>query len=374
MTIPMVRTHLFDLLRLALDEESPKAFLNEFPTLTAEEWASVYEQADRQTLLGVVFSAVKKLSAEKLPPREILFQWSSEAETLAGLNSLMNREAARLTKLFESRGRRTVVLKGQANARLYPDPLSRQPGDIDIWVDGGKSKVLRLLKDLGFESFSTRFAHHALLQNPENGIAEEIHFYPSSGNFNPVTTKRMLRFLNAELNQNELVDEGFYVPSCKFALIMQLSHIQRHYIGNGVGLRQLVDYYVLLKNSSENDRREIAPLLKSFGLHYIASAVMWLLREILNLSSELQLCEPDEKRGRKLLAEILRTGNFGMHIDGPRKNWLEWWGRRRIRSLKNFFFNPPEIVCAEMTYWVGVIKRMPARIRLRKLSLRDEIW
>ena len=31
----------------------------------------------------------------------------------------------------------TAILKGQANARLYPDKHARQPGDVDIWVEGG---------------------------------------------------------------------------------------------------------------------------------------------------------------------------------------------------------------------------------------------
>ena len=36
----------------------------------------------------------------------------------------------------------TFTLKGQANARLYPDKLSRQPGDIDLWVEGGYKSVV----------------------------------------------------------------------------------------------------------------------------------------------------------------------------------------------------------------------------------------
>ena len=51
--------------------------------------------------------------------------------------------------LFEDEGHRTAILKGQANARLYPQPWSRQPGDIDIWVDGGKDKVMETVRRLG---------------------------------------------------------------------------------------------------------------------------------------------------------------------------------------------------------------------------------
>jgi hypothetical protein len=30
------------------------------------------------------------------------------------------------------------------------------------------------------------------------------------------------------------VDEGFYVPSVRFALVMQLAHIQRHFLAGGI--------------------------------------------------------------------------------------------------------------------------------------------
>ncbi|WP_146196267.1 MULTISPECIES: hypothetical protein [unclassified Fibrobacter] len=46
---------------MALDENPSKAFLDGFPMLTAEEWQDVYEQAGKQTLLGVAYSGVGKL-------------------------------------------------------------------------------------------------------------------------------------------------------------------------------------------------------------------------------------------------------------------------------------------------------------------------
>lgn len=286
----------------------------------------------------------------------------------------MNKESVRLTKLFESCDRRSVILKGQANARLYPDPFSRQPGDIDIWVSGGKPDVLQLLDDLKLQMDVSPSAYHAQLKKNENGITVEVHFCPSSGNFNPVTTKRMMKFLESELENSILAEEGFYVPSNKFALVMQLSHIQRHFVVEGVGLRQLMDYHVLLTLSTEKERREVAAVLDAFGLKPMAGAVMWLLHKTLGLSENNFLCEPDAGRGRKLLAETMHTGNFGGHGDGLQKKWLFWWMERRVRNLKNMFFNPAEIFFAEICYWIKMVKNMPVRIRLRKISLRGEKW
>ena len=62
---------------------------------------------------------------------------------------MIYQEAARVTQLFVEQGLPSAVLKGPANARLYPDPLSRHGGDIDICVPGGYDKVKQLLIDTG---------------------------------------------------------------------------------------------------------------------------------------------------------------------------------------------------------------------------------
>ena len=117
-------------------------------TPTETEWTALYQTARKQSLTGVVYTAVARLDKAQQPPMALAMQWLSEAETISGLNQLLNREAARLTRLFADEGRQTAILKGQANARLYPDKLSRQPGDIDIWVEGGKDSVIALLEQM----------------------------------------------------------------------------------------------------------------------------------------------------------------------------------------------------------------------------------
>ena len=102
------------------------------PVLSAQEWSELFKIAGQQSVMGVCYTAFSHLSKDQMPPMELLVKWMAEAETIRGLNELLNQEAARLTQLFSEQGRKTAILKGQANARLYPDKLSRQVGDIDI--------------------------------------------------------------------------------------------------------------------------------------------------------------------------------------------------------------------------------------------------
>lgn len=89
---------------------------------TAGEWAQLYEQSLRQSLVGVTYEGVSRLpedcfepavssgaDAQTHLPQLLALQWASDAEVIAGLNDLQNRKAAQLTARFEEQGHRTVI-------------------------------------------------------------------------------------------------------------------------------------------------------------------------------------------------------------------------------------------------------------------------
>ena len=351
------------------------------PVPSAQEWSELFKIAGQQSVMGVCYTAFSHLSKDQMPPMELLVKWMAEAETIRGLNELLNQEAARLTQLFSEQGRKTAILKGQANARLYPDRLSRQVGDIDIWVEGGKKGVVALLMELGLvtelgstsvDGKPTASYHHVHLPPTKDHIVVEVHFRPSSGNFNPFTNRRLQRWLEQEIDSScQPVDEGFNVPSVRFALMMQLSHVQRHFLVGGIGLRHVCDYYWLLKNSTEEDRREVASHLSSFGLRFTASALMWVLHEVLHLDEDLMLCPPDSYRGEWMLREIMAGGNFGHHAEREKHGTLRRVMEGRLRHLKLMRFDFWEEFWVEVNFCKAVITTLPTRIRYRTLSLRD---
>ena len=279
---------------------------------------------------------------------EILMQWIGEAETIRGLNEMMNQEAARLTRLFFEQGRKTAILKGQANARLYPDSFSRQPGDIDIWVEGGHDSVVDLLSRMKLingigkllaEGKAMDSYHHIHIPTNKQGVVVEVHFRPSSGNRNPVTNRRLQQWLEQEILNATMVPEGFNVPSIRFALMMQLAHIQRHFLSEGIGLRHICDYYVLLQKSTAEDRQEVASWLKPFGLRHTAEALMWVLGEVLHLEEEKMYCGKDPYRGEWMLREIMEGGNFGHYSESRQHGVLRRVMETRVNCSQFGFQN-----------------------------------
>lgn len=350
--------------------------------LTAEEWQWLHTQAKRQCLLGVLYKGIEKLPAEHRPPRDLLLRWSFEANNIAAMNTRMNETAAKLTRMFADRGARTVILKGQANARLYPDPSSRQAGDIDILVEGGRQSVIKLLNEMGVQgeiedsdihmhANSGMFRDVATGEPLPAGVSVEIHFLPTY-NASPFSTRRMNAYLSQELAGNaKLAKDGFYAPPATYALVMQLSHLQRHYFGEGIGLRQLVDYCMLLRNSTAEERNHVAAHLKSVGLYHLAQAVMWVMESIFALPRTQMLCTPDEIRGKILLESVLEGGNFGKYSQTRDLPTVTHWFTVRSRMFRNMRLDIPETLWSELNYAIFFVRTIPRRIRSGKASLRN---
>lgn len=343
-------------------------------TLSDGEWQELHVMAKQQSVLGVAYDGIARLPQEKRPPKELTLRWSCIAESIRGMNEKMNREAARITRLFEEHGRRSVILKGQANARLYPNPLARQAGDIDIWIPGGFRGVVDFLKEHGLvsdEKNLRNFFHHVGLKG-EGGIPVEVH-YTISGI--PFRDKELKAFLLDEVRHSVMVPEGFYSPTIKFALVMQLAHLQQHFFSKGLGLRQYMDYYELLLHSTDTERREAVAVMRRLSMMRACGGVMWLLGHVFGLDESLMLCRPDEWRGRRLLRQVMQGGNFGQYSKESRLRGIPRWFNDRLRMLRWLPFDPVNVLFKELRYWRATIFLIPARIRKRELFLsrtRDE--
>lgn len=343
----------------------------EFPYKFSEtEWKTFFLMAKQQTVQGIIFNSLSRLPTDSRPPRTLTMRLSMTVETIRGQNLLMNQEAARYTQLFSNRKVQSVILKGQANARLYPDPLLRQSGDIDIWIPGDFNSDADLLLDMGLISkinSNEKRIHHIGFWS-DNNIEIEIHHRLAHGIF--FRNRAFQKLLLTEINNVTFTPEGFYSPSIRFALLMQLSHLQQHIFG-GLGLRLYMDYYMLLTHSTKADREYVWRYVKKFALGHVCAAVMGLLEIVFGLSRELMICPPDNKRGMRLYKIAFVGGNFGKYA--PKKQKKEFvltdWLHRRIQSLQWFDFDLFNTILKELIYWKTTISLMPERIRRRKINL-----
>lgn len=351
----------FDLLRAALGDAP-----GDLVELNAEEWYGLYKQVSRQSLLGVAFYALQRVypDIESRIPKDLYLKWFYQAEAIRGLNQTHYELSKKLTSLFAERGAKSVILKGQANSRIYPDKFIRQTGDIDIWVVGGRDKVISLLSHLGLLKNAKFSAHEVTLSRDAFGVDVEVHFNYIYDCRNPFANKCLKKILSYEIECPVAVDEGFNVASNKFSLLMQLSHIRKHLLGQGIGFRQIMDYAVLLRSSNESERAQVSQVLAATGLRPMAGALMWVLSECLGVKDEYLLCSPDSCRGKVLLAEMSDDGNFGKNAKRKRGGVFRWWLRNRLRLVRMLPFDFPEVSWFILRYWAMFLYYIPKRIYL----------
>ena len=234
----------FDFLRFCIGSAK------EIPDSSKEaDWKELYAIAKKQCLVGVLFDGIKKLPAEYVGmKKELLLQWMAESQMLEKANVRLNDAAIQVSEWFRKKGFRTCILKGQGNALMYPNPYSRTPGDIDIWVEGEDKRVISFVRSI---SPHEKACYHHIEFPSYKGVEVEVHYRPSfllCFWHNRKLQKYYERVKEEQFSHRVMLGEQgeIAIPTMEFNLIFQLTHIYAHLMNEGIGLRQLVDYYYVL--------------------------------------------------------------------------------------------------------------------------------
>ena len=288
-------------------------------------WQKLYSFSSKQAILGLCFDGIERLGKEypeelRLNPigRELLMTWMGKAQQIRRQNRKVNTVASKLFSMLREDGVRCCILKGQGNALMYPNPYSRTPGDIDVWVNASREEITEYAKCHFKLEDDIRFHH---LETTMDGVPVELHFFPGIMN-NPIYNARLQKWFrrNADLQCSHIVGlpDGtgeIAVPTSAFNIVYQLTHLYHHFFDEGIGMRQIIDYYFVVNNDELLVIRDtLQRELKHLGLWKFAGAVMYVLHKALGLPEEKMIAPIDEKRGKLLLAEILNGGNFGQHF------------------------------------------------------------
>lgn len=284
-------------------------------TVQSMDWSELKVFAAKQAIVGVVFEGVK-LCRQQYPEyveRQEVMRWLYATEKKRRHFEVVNRRVADLSEMFAQSGLRSCILKGQGLALMYPNPESRAAGDIDIWVEGDRKTITDFVhsKTPGtFEQF-----HHIDFPIYKD-VDVEVHYLPSQM-ASPLHNRRLQNYYKSHqaeqfANNNPVLGKHVCTPTNGFNAIFLLSHMMRHFFNEGIGLRQFIDYYYLLKQGfSDAEKEEFCKAVNYLGMKKFAGAVMWILEKVLGLDHRYLLMQPNDKAGEFLAEEIFETGNFG---------------------------------------------------------------
>ena len=360
-------------------------------------------------IYSILFDGIKKLPAEHVEmEKELLLRWMAESQMLEKANVRLNDAAIQVSEWFRKKGFRTCILKGQGNALMYPNPYSRTPGDIDIWVEEGNKRVISFVRSI---SPHEKACYHHIEFPSYKGVEVEVHYRPSfllCFWHNRKLLKYYERVKEEQFSHRVMLGEQgeIAIPTAEFNLIFQLTHIYAHLMNEGIGLRQLVDYYYVLcdfykvyqKSSkitpslftlkegstshpdplSSGAREKTAlrcsePLrykdggpskvlpdcagwdrlgvvqkeLKELGLWKFAGAIMYIMQEVFGMPASRLIAPPNERFGKFVLNEVLEAGNFGKHDERNQfgRSKLGHNLQRVYRDMRLVRYFPAEALC-----------------------------
>ena len=217
------------------------------------DWRQLYTFASRQALLGFCFDGIERLAKEfseelKQNPmgRDLLMAWMGKAQQIRRQNMKVNVVASKLYSMLREDDLRCCILKGQGNALMYPNAYSRNPGDIDVWVNASREQITEYAKKHFMIGDDIRYHH---LETTLDGVPVELHFFPGIMN-NPIYNARLQKWFkrNADLQCSNVVSlpDGIgeiAIPTTAFNVVYQLTHLYHHFFDEGIGMRQIIDYY-----------------------------------------------------------------------------------------------------------------------------------
>ena len=220
------------------------------------DWRQLYTFASNQAIVGICFDGIERLGEEyseelKQNPvgRELLMTWMGKAQQIRRQNMKVNVVASKLYSMLREDGLRCCILKGQGNALMYPEPYSRNPGDVDVWVNAERDSLTEYAKEHFVLGDDVRYHH---LETSMDGVPVELHFFPCSMN-NPIYHARLQKWFkrNADLQCSNVVSlpDGagdIAVPTTAFNVVYQLTHLYHHFFDEGIGMRQIIDYYFVI--------------------------------------------------------------------------------------------------------------------------------
>ncbi len=341
---------------------------------SSKEWDELFAESARQTVTGIAFEGVQKLPETQRPPQMLLFEWIGLSEQIRQQNIVVDKQTRKIWSQLKTDGLDAAILKGQGIATLYGDLAPyRQSGDIDIWVKGGYQKVCdyvqrtHLTDDVAYHRF-----HYDYFEDTEI----ELHHRPTLMR-NLLDDRKLARWYDSFGVDSfvYLKDKGFAIPSLEFNCIFILTHIYRHFLFEGIGLRQVMDYYFILKNchTEIKEKAEIGKTLKSFRMLRFAEAMMWILHTQFGLEEKYLICGMNEKEGRFVLNEIEQTGNFG-YTDSRYKYRHFFKLRRQIAHGSHLLLHyPSEVIWTPIWLVYHKVWKWRKKRKIRKIQKNEII-
>lgn len=334
-------------------------------------WDDIGRLAMLQTVAPLAIEGTSTLPPDLRPPREWQLKGYALVERNRRTHRLLDNCVAEIFPRLATEGLSPVLLKGQAYAGAYPDPVLRQCGDIDIYVgEEGYRRGYEASLRWGCQSdvkFDPEEKHYSF---SFKGVKVELHRTPAIL-VTPGADRRFREWSATQLRRGDTAGIGgmeVEVPTPVFDVVFVFVHLYHHFIHGGVGLRQLCDWTMLLHaHAGKIDRQELQKLLDDIGHLKAWRLFAPIAVDVLGLPpEECPLYSPEYGGKAHIIMEfIIREGNFGRgvvrasnrpkgYVLGKAYSFMQF--SRRLYS--KFRIDPTTIIYYHAAFFIQGMRRM----------------
>ena len=276
------------------------------------DWKIVADEARAQAVSLMAFDASSEM--KKAIPQNVYDKWFKYCLGRIKKYAKVGSSQKELVTILDREKISYCIIKGEAAAAYYPQPLLRAFGDVDFLIEGeDKEKIKELLIKNGFESSLEDHICHMVFTKPNSHL--EMHF-EVAGIPDGIIGNKIREFLKCTVFDTVVRDIGngeFNAPSDIYHCIILLLHMQHHLLGEGIGLRHLCDWACFVNRTSEEVfwTEDVIPFLKEVGMYSFMTAMTKVCCKYLDIGTPCWLTEVNDSVVDTLIEDILQGGNFG---------------------------------------------------------------
>lgn len=306
----LLKELFFELIQVAIGSKDSLS-----STPNDEEWESIYELCLKQALIGIAYSGVERLPKDQRPKLATVWTWNEDTKQIEERNKQNQKRCNLLLHHLSKDGLEGVILKGQSNLVFYPTHLQerRIMGDIDVWItryshchNVNQFHLYDIIKYC-MSLIPKQYLCYIHYDFPVfSDIHVEAHIRPSFL-CNPLYNHRLQNWFN---EQRFLISDSKLSP--EQTQMICLLHIYKHLFEEGIGLRQLMDYYFIIQ-SPELDLHSNDKLIESLGMNQFVADLEYVMNKVFGRFKENRTTLVHSKRGEFLINEIMTGGNFGQY-------------------------------------------------------------
>lgn len=285
--------------------------------LTADKLNYLYTQGSRHQVQTLIFSALNNLKALQETAPDLIKKWTQETIMRSCYQKEHVKQIAYILGEFEKQDIAVLSLKGLFLRNLYPKPDLRLMGDADILIHkADMDKVKKSLESQGYQEVEDTHAYHVVFTHPRY-MCIEVHW--ALTNHNSFNVPAVIAFEEQVWEHaaiERIGDSSVLTLSIDDHLIYLCIHMAKHLNYAGFGLRQLCDFYLLLKKYNDKfNWPRLTQRLMDIGLYEFFAmqiAVCEIFFDYKRPAALVDLTQYATPKINLFINDLFQSGVFGM--------------------------------------------------------------